>query len=361
MTIRTTVRSWRAMGVAGIILAGTCYVLFQDVIDGAPITTAHVLTALALMIATAASHCIVPTFKIRRYPLTACMVILATGSILYIGLMSGARNAEQTALKAERIEQANKERARIAELRKQAQAMLSKALAEVAKDCKGGVGKNCKGATATRDVYEAAVKGHDADIARLGAFQTPNAGYKAIAEGLVRLPWFKDADVKELEETVIILMTWLAVLLAELSVPVFLAFGLGHEIRDDSAQTSFAAGNVAEAKRLLASDGPANDPPKGGKRRKIPARLPTPVATRLPANVIALPGKGNSTLAGKHPVIAALELAGKPLTNTELAEAMNVCGGESTKRRREVADLIDEWTVGKFVLVGLKGWRQLSA
>lgn len=358
MAIRTTVRSWRAIGVAGIILAGTCYVLFQDVINGAPITTAHVLTALALMIATAASHCIVPTFKIGRYPLTACMVILATGSILYIGLMSGARNAEQTALKAERIEQANKERARIGELRKQAQAMLSKALADVAKDCKGGVGKNCKGATATRDVYEAAVKGHDADLARLGAHQTPNAGYKAIAEGLVRLPWFKGADVKDLEETVIILMTWLAVLLAELSVPVFLAFGLGHEIRTDSAQTSFAVTNFAEAKRLL---GPDTEPPKGGKRRKLLANVPARVPARSPANVIALPGKGHSSFAGKHPVIAALEVAGKPLTNSELAEAMRVCGGESTKRRREVADLIDETIAGKFVMVGLKEWRQASA
>lgn len=361
MTIRTTVRSWWAMGVAGIILAGTSYVLFQDVINGASITTAHVLTALALMIATAASHCIVPTFKIRRYPLTACMIILAMGSILYIGLMSGARNAEQTALKAERIEDANKERARIAELRKSAQAMLDRATAAVAAECSTGVGKLCVGKKATKEVYEAAVKGHDADLAHLGAFQTPNAGYKAIAEGLVRLPWFKGSNVKELEETVIILMTWLAVLLAELSVPVFLAFGLGHEIRDDSAQTSFAAGNLVEAKRLLASDGPANDPPKGGKRRKLPARLPTPIATRLPANVIALPGKANSTLAGKHPVIAALEAAGKPLTNSELAAAMAVCGGESTKRRREVADLLDETIAGKFVLIGLKNWRQASA
>lgn len=125
----------------------------------------------------------------------------------------------------------------------------------------------------------------------------------------------------------------------------------------DTVQTSFAAGDLAEAKAALASDG-QNDPPKGGKRRK--GRLP--IQTRhLPANVIQLPGKGSSTLAGKHPVIAALEAAGKPLTNTELAEAMSVCGGESTKRRREVADLIDEWTVGKFVLIALKDWQQATA
>ena len=89
--------------------------------------------------------------------------------------------------------------------------------------------------------------------------------------------------------------------------------------------------------------------------------MPLPTLQRLPANVIPLPGRRGSTLAGKHPVIAALEAAGKPLTNTELAAAMCVCAGESSKRRREVADLIDETVAGKFVFVGLKDWQQATA
>lgn len=56
-----------------------------------------------------------------------------------------------------------------------------------------------------------------------------------------------------------------------------------------------------------------------------------------------------------------LEAAGKPLTNSELAKAMGVCGGESTKRRREVAGLVDERTSAKFVMIGLKAWRQATA
>lgn len=138
------------------------------------------------------------------------------------------------------------------------------------------------------------------------------------------------------------------------------AFAASKQRRNASEQTSFAAGNVTDAKRLLASEGPEIEPPKGGKRRK-PVRLPANVAPRLPANVIALSGKRPSSLAGKHPVIAALELAGKPLTNSELAEAMGVCGGEATKRRREVVDLIDETVAGKFVMIGLKAWRQATA
>ena len=80
MTFRTTIQSWRALAFAGVILAGTCYVLFQDVIEGAPITVGHVLTALALAIATGAGHQIVPTFNAGRYPLTASMIVLAAGA-----------------------------------------------------------------------------------------------------------------------------------------------------------------------------------------------------------------------------------------------------------------------------------------
>lgn len=125
----------------------------------------------------------------------------------------------------------------------------------------------------------------------------------------------------------------------------------------DSAQTSFAGSVTVETPTLLASDDPDRDPTSGGKRGKrhhLPASVP---ARRLPANVVPISGKR----AGNHPVIAALEAAGRPLTNIELAGAMNVCPGESTKRRREVAHLLDERQDGKYVLIGLKTWRQASA
>ena len=60
MTLRTTIRSWPAMVLAGVFLAGTSFVLFNDILfDGARPTTGHVLTALALLAATAAGHQIV--------------------------------------------------------------------------------------------------------------------------------------------------------------------------------------------------------------------------------------------------------------------------------------------------------------
>lgn len=55
----------------------------------------------------------------------------------------------------------------------------------------------------------------------------------------------------------------------------------------------------------------------------------------------------------KHPVIAALERAGRPVSNGELAHLMAVCAGEATKRRREVADSIREVRVGRHIMVSL--------
>lgn len=228
MTTHTTIRSYKALGFAGILLLGTCFVLFQDVWEGARITTGHVLTALALLIATASGHQIVPTFKAGRYALTLTMIALSLGAVMYIGLMSGARNAEQISSKAERIEANNAARADILAERKTAQDMLTRAQAAMAAECGSGKGGKCKGREATVAVYTAAVAGHDAKLEKLGAALTANAGYKAAAEGIVLLPWFRGMAVSEVERTLIVLLPWLAVLLAELSIPAFLSLALGH-------------------------------------------------------------------------------------------------------------------------------------
>lgn len=262
MTTHTTIRSWRALGVAGVILAGTCFILFQDVLNGAAITTGHVLTALALLIATAAGHQIVPTFKAGRYALTLSMIVLAIGAIAYIGLMSGARNAEQTATKAERIEGANTQRAAILAERKAAQDMLDAARAAIARECASGEGSKCRGRRATEAVYTAAVAGHDAKLDKLGAPGTANAGYKAIAEGIVLLPWFTHHAVAEVERALIILLPWLAVLLAELSLPAFLSLALGHAVERPAEPRGTHA-----ARAIVPDNDPEPEPPGGPRRR----------------------------------------------------------------------------------------------
>jgi len=344
-TTRTTIRSWPAMMLAGIFVGGTSFVLFNDLLEGARITTGHVLTGLALIAATAAGHQIVTMFRARRLGVALGMVVLTTAALAYVATMSGARNAEQAAYRAERIGGSNGERERIAKLRSEAQAMLTGALKEVAKACVGGDGKACKGAKATRDVYEAAVKGHDADLTRLPALQTPNAGYKAAAEALVMLPWFSDRKQADVEKALIVLLPWLAVLIAELGTIVFLSSALGHRSVvsfSDRVQTSFSAIEAPDVLALFSAPQPDNDPepPKGRKTKSD--------------NVVRFP------VQSTHPVIRALETSGRTLSNGELAKAMGVSDSEASKRWQEVVDQLTVGWNGKYRVIGLKAWKQTA-
>lgn len=54
-----------------------------------------------------------------------------------------------------------------------------------------------------------------------------------------------------------------------------------------------------------------------------------------------------------HPVLAALESVGKPLSNGELARLMNVSAGEASKRRKEVETQLRVWREGQHVMATL--------
>jgi hypothetical protein len=78
-----------------------------------------------------------------------------------------------------------------------------------------------------------------------------------------------------------------------------------------------------------------------------PVRQHLPALAR-PETLANVPAK-----PATHPVIEALTRAGRPLNNGELAKMMNVCDGEATKRRREVANVIRTVRQGRHVMVSL--------
>jgi hypothetical protein len=61
----------------------------------------------------------------------------------------------------------------------------------------------------------------------------------------------------------------------------------------------------------------------------------------------------SAALPGRHPVLRALEQAGRPVTNGELARLTGVSDGESSKRWREVAHLLEVARAGKERRIGL--------
>lgn len=87
---------------------------------------------------------------------------------------------------------------------------------------------------------------------------------------------------------------------------------------------------------------------------------PANVVEPLPANVVQLAGKRrlgpmarqtSVPTVGKHPVLEALDQAGRQLNVSELGKAMGVTTGEASKRWREVEAELAVRKVGKHVMV----------
>lgn len=61
----------------------------------------------------------------------------------------------------------------------------------------------------------------------------------------------------------------------------------------------------------------------------------------------------------EHPVIQALKRAGRPLTNQQLAHAIGVSEGQSSKLRKKVQHRLIEVRRGHYVFVTLAGFHDL--
>lgn len=240
MTTHTTVRSWRAMLVAALFIGGTCFVLFQDLLHGAELTSSHVLSILALVAATAAGHSWVAAFRDGRMLLGFGLAVVAIAAIGYIVTASASRNAESAAAKAIVIEAANKARPGILKKKAEAEFLLSACPAGFTKadvgvkcglrqsrdaECASGKGSKCDGRSYSVTTYEAAITGYDKQLAQLGPEATANAGYKAAAELWVAA---RGGNVVAVEQALILFMPFLAVLITELGTVVFLSMALGH-------------------------------------------------------------------------------------------------------------------------------------
>lgn len=305
----------------------TSYVLFADVAHGAPVTTAHALSLAALVAAIASGHYAWPQLRSGNLVTGAMLSILFVAATAYVVVTSGARNGETAQAKIDRASEIHAARARELEPMARAQAMLDTARAKLPADCKGGEGRDCKGTKATIAVYEAAIKGHKAALAELGAPVTVT-GYTHAARVLAAIPGIT-ATQDAIEARLELVVPFLAVLISELGTIAFAHLATSASAANwkssgptfaDSQQTSFAVDCSMFSGEQPNPQGP--NPPRK--------------TSRLPENVLAFPA-----IAGKHPVLAAIEQAGGAVgSNRELANLMGVSEGEASKRWQEVqADL----------------------
>lgn len=222
MKTTTIVRSWPAIGLGAFFAGVTGYVLFEDVIHGASITTGHVQTLAALVGAISAGHMSWPAIRNRETIIQGLMLaVLSVGALAYVCVTSGARNAETAGNKLSVIASANAVRAREEAQLAKAEAMLAEAQGKMAAECATGRGTRCRGVMATVDVYSAAIKGHMATLATLPAPKVN--GYAHAAKVLAS--W----GLNVTDEWLTLNMPFLVVMISELGCIAFMHLGLGHK------------------------------------------------------------------------------------------------------------------------------------
>lgn len=340
------VRPWPLV-IGAFLSLVTARVLFDDVWHGAEITTSHILSLAAIVVALTAGHYAIPQLKARALVSGLMLGLLFSAATAYVVISSGARNAEQSATKATRAVEVNERRAHEQEELARAEDMLAKAQSDLARECRTGKGSRCRGVEATVSVYEAAVRGHKASLAELGPEQQANAGYAHTARVLAALPYVT-AKAENIEESLTLLLPFLVVLLTELGTITFLHMALSH--RDAPASTG-ADRDLTGQSDFSASEGvdprwfhPDPTPPRGPRRNP----------PKLPDNVVQF--------AGRHPVLAALEGNGGRVESVqELARLLGTSNGEACKSWQEVSELVETWREGKRLCIALKSKRAAVA
>lgn len=257
MKTHTTIRSWPAMLLAGVFVSGTAYVLFNDLIEGAPITTGHVLTAMALAGAVASGHMMVSMFRERRIVLMFGHLLLACAATLYVATMSGTRNSEYGAVKTYKVEARNGDRAKADSIIKVAEGELDEFKAAEVAECRK-VGTQCDRKTNRRKDKELSLERLRKERAAMGFDEVPNAGYKKVAEALSILGGM-EASQGKIERLLVLSLPWLAVLIAELGTIIYSATALGHKTVAVHAVSNAVPAETVKALSFERPDGDYSD------------------------------------------------------------------------------------------------------
>lgn len=164
--MKHTTNERRTAIAVGIAAAGAALaILLQDVVwQKAPVTLDHALMPIIVLITIAAGHLAVKGRSVGAFFGFGLVFVLGTLLTVYTSVGRQAEVADTATRKAEAIAA---ERTRVMSLRSRAEAMQQEATARLAIECRSGKGTRCDGIRSTVEVYTAAVKGHDADLAKL--------------------------------------------------------------------------------------------------------------------------------------------------------------------------------------------------
>lgn len=246
--------------VAGVIsAAGGLAILLDDVVKGAaPLEIKHGITIGIVALAILAGHSVVAAWRARHVfgVLGFAVVFLAaTGLVVF---KSTGRQAETTFQSQAEADLAAEARTASKAALARSEAMLAEAQRDLARECKSGRGKRCQGIEATLSTYEAAIKGHRADLERLGA-PKPVAPE---AENFANLAAVFGADKAKVKAGAMLIVPFLTTALFEFGAIVGFAFAFRHRKPETvetvaeraplspAEQSDFSGADIDEARQL---------------------------------------------------------------------------------------------------------------
>lgn len=176
MTITTNGRLLAIAAGAAFVYGGLRIILGDELVTN-PLTwsTPVQLTVLMVFGTIASGHLMRDAKRSKQWGAAAGFLVLFLAGTGLVVFNSVGRQAETSMLTVAQAEDAAERRIAVKAALARAEAMLTAAQADLARECKTGRGKRCEGIQATIAVYEAAVKGHVADLDKIGPARPINA------------------------------------------------------------------------------------------------------------------------------------------------------------------------------------------
>lgn len=249
-TITPNGRALAIVAGAAFVYGGLRIILGDQLTDPSQWTTAVQLTVLMVFGTIAAGHLMRDAARAKQRAATLGFLVLFLSGTGLVVFNSVGRQAEATMLTVSQADDAAERRVAIKAALARAEAMLTEAQASLARECKTGKGKRCEGIAATIAVYEAAVKGHVADLDKLGPARPVNA--KAV-EG-AKIAALFGADEAQAKAALLLLEPFLWTLFFEWGSIVSLGFAFRHKAITETTPSEKIDEEAEKLKKFLAND-----------------------------------------------------------------------------------------------------------
>lgn len=251
MTITTNGRLLAIAAGAAFVYGGLLVIIGKDaLLDPTKWDTSVQITVLTVFGVIGAGHLCENARQARRwFAATGFALVFGGGTWLVIENSVG-KQAESTLLTVSQADAEAERRIALKASLVRAEAMLTEAQANLARECKTGKGKRCEGITATIGVYEAAVKGHVADLEKIGPAKPVNTKASEMAK-IAALFGFDEAKAKAL---LMVLGPLLRTLFFEIGAIVSLGFAFRHRAITETSPGKISDEEIEEFKRAISND-----------------------------------------------------------------------------------------------------------